>query len=113
MPAKLTWRDGRTHRRAGLTSLCSTRFKRPIILSLEQVFLIHQNYRLQLQPASAACALFQSINIIKKVRLFAKTDGSFVARRTLVSCQAARRAGYFPTRRRRVEHRPGPTLRAD
>jgi hypothetical protein len=66
MPAKLTWRDGRTHRRAGLTSLCSTRFKRPIILSLEQVFLIHQNYRLQLQPASAACALFQSINIIKK-----------------------------------------------
>jgi hypothetical protein len=44
MPAKLTWRDGRAHRRTGLTNSFSIRFRRPIFSVLKLVADIGTNY---------------------------------------------------------------------
>jgi hypothetical protein len=44
IPAKRTWRDGRAHRRIGLTNSFSTRLRRPIFSVLKLVADIATNY---------------------------------------------------------------------
>src|SRR5471030_2216515 len=62
IPAKRAWRDGRAHRRMGLTNSCSTRLKRPILSVLKLVADIATNYHALpfggLVPAATVGRLF-------------------------------------------------------
>jgi hypothetical protein len=104
MPAKLIRRDGRAHRRMGLTNSFSMRFRRPIFSVLRagcflSVRITTHNSKPN-NPATGFRSLFQNIKIDKKFACLLKNrwNPTIVVQSGHSNCPAARGVGCLPKR---------------